>query len=88
MKHLKIRVFGKVQGVWFRQNALEEAKELGLAGKVENLSDGSVDIEAEGDEENLQKFLDWCKEGPEHAVVEEITHHEGEPQNYQDFSIS
>lgn len=88
MKHFKIRVFGKVQGVWFRQSAMEKARELGLAGKVSNQPDGTVDIEAEGDEKNLQELLDWCREGPEHAVVEDITYHEGEPQNYQDFSIS
>lgn len=88
MKHYKIRVEGRVQGVWFRQSTLEKAKELGLAGVVRNQPDGSVDIEAEGDEANLQKLLDWCEEGPEHAVVEDITYREGEPQSYRDFSIS
>ncbi len=88
MKHYKIRVEGSVQGVWFRQSTLEKAKELGLRGKVENMPDGTVDIEAEGDEESLKKLLDWCREGPEHAMVEDVTYREGESQNYQDFSIS
>lgn len=88
MKHYKIRVFGKVQGVWFRQSALEKARELGLSGKVENLPDGSVDIEAEGSEENLQKLLDWCREGPEHASVEDISYTEAELEDYKGFSVS
>lgn len=88
MKHYKISVSGKVQGVWFRQSTMEKAKELGLSGKVENLSDGTVKIEVEGVEENLQKLLDWCREGPEHAAVEDVKFIEGDLKNYQDFSIS
>ena len=88
MKHYKIRVEGKVQGVWFRQSTLEKAEELGLSGTVKNMPDGGVDIEAEGSEENLQKLLDWCREGPEHAAVEDITYSEAEPRNYRGFSIS
>ena len=88
MKHYRIRVFGKVQGVWFRQSTMEKARQLGLAGKAENMPDGSVDIEVEGDEENLQKLIAWCQQGPEHAIVEDISFSEGEPKNYKDFSIS
>lgn len=88
MKHFSISVSGKVQGVWFRQSTLEKARELDLTGTVENLSDGTVQIEAEGREENLQELLDWCREGPEHAAVENITYQEGDLQNYKDFSIS
>ena len=88
MKHYKIRVFGKVQGVWFRHSTMEKARQLGLTGKVENMSDGSVDIEAEGDEKKIQELIDWCQQGPEHATVEDISFSEDEPKNYQDFSIS
>lgn len=88
MKHLKIHVSGKVQGVWFRQNTLEKAKELGLVGIVENLQDGTIRIEAEGGEENLQKLLDWCREGPQHAKVEDVIYSESKLKNYKDFSIS
>ncbi|HEX5798287.1 MAG TPA: acylphosphatase [Candidatus Saccharimonadales bacterium] len=88
MKHLSIKVYGRVQGVWFRQSTAEKAGELGLLGTVENLSDGTVKIEAEGSEEALQELLNWCKEGPEHANVENIDYSEGELKNYKDFSIS
>ncbi len=88
MKHFKIRVEGKVQGVWFRQSTLEKAQALELSGTVENLPDGTVQIEAEGSEENLQKLLDWCREGPEHASVEDISYTEAELENYKGFSVS
>jgi len=88
MKHYKIKVEGLVQGVWFRQSTQEKARELSLSGTVKNLPNGSVDIEAEGREEDLQKLLDWCREGPEHAAVEDVIFIEGSLKNYRDFSIS
>jgi acylphosphatase len=88
MKHFTIKVFGKVHGVWFRQSTLGKAIELGLKGEVKNMPDGTVKIDAEGTEENLQKLLDWCHEGPEHARVEDISYNEGELKNYENFSIS
>lgn len=87
LKHLKIKVSGRVQGVWFRQSTLKKANELGIYGTVKNLPDGSVDIEAEGDEVALQKLLDWCSNGPEHASVDDVAYDEAELKNYQDFSI-
>ena len=88
MKHFKLNVTGKVQGVWFRQSTLEKAQELGLAGTVRNMPDGSVDIEAEGSEKALRKLIEWCREGPDHATVEDVVYAEDELQNYKDFSIS
>jgi acylphosphatase len=49
---------GKVQGVGFRYTAREIAGELGLAGWVRNLADGSVEIVAEGERELVQQFLE------------------------------
>lgn len=88
MKHFKVSVTGKVQGVWFRQSTLEKAQELGLSGTVKNMPDGSVDIEAEGSEEALGKLIEWCREGPDHAAVEDVVYAEAELQNYKGFSIS
>ncbi|MEX2014395.1 MAG: acylphosphatase [Candidatus Saccharimonadales bacterium] len=88
MKHFSIKVSGRVQGVWFRQSTLEKARELGLSGTVENLPDGTVKIEAEGGEEDLQELLNWCSEGPKHAGVENVVYVEGILKNYKDFSIS
>lgn len=71
-KHLNIRVFGQVQGVFFRHSARQKAEELGIKGFAKNEPDDSVYIEAEGEEENLKKFLDWCYQGPAFAQVKKV----------------
>lgn len=87
MKHLQIRVLGKVQGVWFRKNALQQAQQLKITGFVKNQTDGSVLIEAEGKDENLKKFLDWCEKGPPQAEVEQLFIREGDIECYDSFDI-
>lgn len=73
MKKLAIRVYGRVQGVGFRYAAAGEARKLGVAlGVARNEQDGSVYIEAEGEEPALQKFLAWCRRGPRLAKVERV----------------
>ena len=60
MRHLELRITGKVQGVSFRSLALALAKDLGLTGYIENLADGSVHIEAEGTVKDLENLLvEW-----------------------------
>lgn len=87
MKHLSIIVTGKVQGVFFRASAKEAADKIGLKGIVQNERDGSVYIEAEGNEQQLQQFISWCHEGPPHARVEKVTTSDGTPKNYTTFEI-
>jgi acylphosphatase len=70
VRQLNIRVSGKVQGVFFRASAKEKADELGIHGFVRNEADGSVYIEAIGDELILQQFVDWCHQGPARARVD------------------
>ena len=55
-KHLKIKVSGRVHGVFFRQTAMEEATRLELFGYADRLENGGIIIEAEGEEEKLQFF--------------------------------
>ena len=69
-KHVTIKVHGKVQGVFFRASTKNKADELSVTGFVRNESDGTVYIEAEGEEEALKKFIAWCHQGPAHAQVE------------------
>ena len=68
----KIIITGKVQGVFFRYLAEKKAQELNIKGTVRNLPDGSLEIIAKGDDEDMEKFIDWCKLGPEYARVEGI----------------
>ena len=87
MIHLNIKVKGTVQGVFFRASTRLKAIELGIKGFVENQTDGSVYIEAEGSKEQLDKFTEWCKMGPEMAFVENLSIKEAPLINYLDFII-
>lgn len=87
-KHLNIKIYGRVQGVGFRVSAKRKAEELKLRGFVRNEPDGTVDIEAEGEEENLEKFLEWCKKGTLFARVEKVNfEYSIKLNNYSSFQI-
>jgi len=87
MKHIDIVVTGKVQGVGFRFSAMREAYNCKVCGYVTNRSDGSVFMEAEGEEPALTAFLDWCRKGPLGARITEVTISESPLQGYQSFDI-
>ncbi len=83
----KINVKGYVQGVGFRWSAAREAKNLGITGFVKNMPDGSVYIEAEGTEEQLKTFTDWCKKGPGFGVIESVEIESFPAVNFTEFRI-
>lgn len=87
MKHLSIQVFGKVQGVFFRASTKSKAEELNIKGLVWNNESGGVSIEAEGEGENLERFVEWCKKGPRLAHVDYCEVKETTLQHFKDFSI-
>ena len=64
-----IVVHGKVQGVSFRASTQTKASELSIKGWVRNLQNGTVEVHAEGNGENLDKFIKWCQKGPPFAKV-------------------
>jgi len=82
MKHYNITVSGKVQGVFYRKTAVETGRELGIKGFVRNEKDGTVYIEAEGDGEQLEKFIEWCRKGPRAAVVSGVQVEEDKIKQY------
>lgn len=84
-KHYKIRIRGKVQGVFFRATTNLKAQFLGINGYVMNLPDGSVYIEAEGTKKQLDNFMDWCKQGPSGARVAEVNVTEDNLVGYTHF---
>ncbi len=86
-KHYNISVYGKVQGVFFRAETQKQAERLGITGYVSNQEDGSVYIEAEGKEEELNRLLEWAKEGSRLAKVENISFDEGKVKEFEEFSI-
>ncbi len=72
VKRFHAIIKGKVQGVFYRASAREHAKSLGIKGFVRNLPDGSVELDAEGDEDLLNQLLFWCQHGPPGARVEKV----------------
>lgn len=85
-KHLNIKISGQVQGVFFRETAKDTAEKLGIFGFVRNESDGTVYIEAEGDEVNLDKFIKWCHDGSEAAQIDKVEVQMGSLKNFSKFS--
>ena len=72
MPSVFLKVYGKVQGVFFRQSTQVKANELGITGLVSNATDGTVEITAQGEEQNLNYFILWCHRGPERARVDTV----------------
>jgi acylphosphatase len=67
-----VRVEGYVQGVFFRSEARERARSLGLAGWVRNVPDGSVEAVFEGPREAVESLVRWCEHGPRGARVDDV----------------
>lgn len=83
--HIIIR--GKVQGVFFRKYAFETAIKLGIDGFVKNDGGGNVVIEAAGEKDNVDKFVQWCHEGSPRSEVEQVEVSEIPERDYQGFTI-
>jgi len=67
-----MKIYGDVQGVGFRDAAYWTARAMHIAGFVMNEPEGTVYIEAEGEEDDLKKFLVWCQKGPVTAKVNRV----------------
>lgn len=72
-KELHAFVFGRVQGVGFRYYTRVQAVRVGLSGYVRNLSNGSVEVLAQGSEEKLEMFISLLKKGSSFSDVEKIS---------------
>jgi acylphosphatase len=87
MKAVILKVYGKVQGVGFRFYTQKTAQELNITGHVRNRPDGSVYIEAAGESENVEMFINWCKDGPAWAHVSKLEKQEIPVFDADDFRI-
>ena len=68
----RVRVLGRVQGVFFRVATAEVARENRLEGWVRNLPNNSVEAEFQGPHRNVEDAIEWCRRGPPAAKVAEI----------------
>jgi acylphosphatase len=72
MSGVRVRIHGRVQGVFFRNWTMDRARALGVRGWVRNRRDGSVELVAFGDDEALEALIAACRTGPPAAEVERI----------------
>ena len=87
MKHLNIRIAGNVQGVGFRWWCWKTASSLGLTGFFKNDEDGTVSIQIEGENPDVDSFLELCKTGPAGAKVQVVTAEADTWRGYSLFEI-
>jgi acylphosphatase len=83
----RVRVYGRVQGVFFRTSMKEVAEDLGVDGWVRNMPDGSVEALVSGEEEKVEKILEWCRRGPELARVDRVEITPADPPTEKGFHI-
>lgn len=83
----KVRVFGRVQGVFYRQWTLNQARALGVAGWVRNCPDGTVEAHLEGAEAAVAQMIQGMRQGPSQARVEDVTVESVEPEEIGGFSV-
>ena len=87
MKTIRLTIKGKVQGVFYRATAKDVADLTGIKGWVKNLPDNNVEIIATASEDVLQKFINWCKQGPLRARVDEVIVEELELREFNGFKV-
>ena len=83
----KLRLFGRVQGVFFRQWTIDQARALGVAGWVRNRSDGSLEAHLEGDQEAVEQLAQRMRRGPERARVDDFMIDAATPEDLVDFVV-
>jgi acylphosphatase len=79
-KRAHVIISGRVQGVFFRVETQRAAERSGVLGWVRNRPDGTVEAVFEGDQESVDAVLQWCQDGPNLAVVENVD------VSWQDFT--
>ncbi len=85
---LRLRITGRVQGVWYRGSLQAEARRRGVRGWVRNLPDGSVEAVVEGDAAAVRAVAEWCRVGPPGArVTDVVERREPAGEDLADFAI-
>lgn len=85
-KTLHLVIYGRVQGVFFRQSMQLEAQYRAISGWVRNRSDGTVEAVVQGEPDAVEAIVRWAKRGPERAHVERVEIRQGDG-NYTSFEV-
>ena len=80
-------ISGHVQGVYYRANTRDTAREMGVDGWVRNLDDGRVEAVFEGKPDAVESMVEWCHEGSPRADVSDVELEYHEPEGVNEFEI-
>ena len=83
----RVVTHGRVQGVFFRDTARRQAESHGVAGWVSNRSDGSVEAVFEGDDDDVEAMIAFCRQGPRGAEVAGVDVSEEQPEDLRGFEV-
>jgi len=83
----RVVVHGRVQGVFFRDSVRRRASSRAVSGWVANRSDGTVEAVFEGEPEAVAALVDYCREGPRGAEVEDLEVFDEQPEELSGFEI-
>jgi len=87
-RRVHLFISGRVQGVYYRVNTRDKAVELNLTGFVRNLPDGRVEVVAEGAARDIDRLVDWCRQGPPLAMVNSVkVAEESVTQEFTEFIV-
>ncbi|HEU5390431.1 MAG TPA: acylphosphatase [Streptosporangiaceae bacterium] len=87
MVRYRVLVSGRVQGVFFRDSCRRVAEEHDVGGWVRNLPDGRVEAVFEGPPDDVRLLVDWARQGPRRAIVDDIAVHPEPPEGLTTFRI-
>ncbi|TMA31965.1 MAG: acylphosphatase [Deltaproteobacteria bacterium] len=89
MTRAELVISGRVQGVFYRASAQQEAQRLGLHGEIRNLPGGEVEAIVEGEKSRIDEFIAWCRRGPPSAEVEDVRVRWSEPRGeFRTFRVT
>ena len=87
VRRARVRVRGRVQGVFFRESTRRAALDAGVAGYVRNMPDGSVEAAFEGAPDAVERLLAFARTGPQDAEVDEVEVADEPPEGLSGFSV-
>ena len=82
-----VRVYGQVQGVFYRAWTQEQAEDLGVRGWVRNCPDGRVEAHVEGEQAAVDEMIERMRRGPAHAKVEDLRTWDADICDFEDFDV-
>lgn len=85
---VRVVAHGRVQGVFFRDTTRRSALQRGLAGWVRNRADGTVEAVFEGARDDVERLVDFCRNGPSGAEVERVERFDEAPEGMSGFTVA